>query len=133
MHRWLFRHRRWTLVPAGACFIITAGLAWAIFGRPSPSAETNPFAELDIELGQPSAPVPLQTGEATNEMTLRLPTDNDQSATTMTAHFTNGPAAPAPIAPVWLVGTIEPLDDHAPPAVPPWEVRQAANYDSTQR
>lgn len=133
MHRWLSRCRHWTLAAAGLCFAIAAGLAWMAFGSMSPPVVSDSLATWEVELNSPSALSASEESGGTKVISLRVPMDPDESPATLTAHHTTGPADSPSTDPVWLMGTIEPLDDDSAPSVVPWEVRQAVGYDRANR
>lgn len=146
MRDWLARYRWATFLAGGFCVAAAAVIGWSLIGRSGP-AEPDPFAEIDIELGEPAVAmrtteVPLLTvppqGEPSEfrfDHVASSVSDTDPlRAAAVTAHFSSDPAPTLEAAkPVWFLGTIEPLEETTAPSVVPIEVRQAVGAERFRR
>ena len=109
----------------------------------------DPFAEFDVELGTPAesisaitapmltVPPPLEVAKSPLDHVawpVKSTETDEAMASAVTAHFASD-AAPEVESrkPVWLLGTIEPLDDTTAPSVVPIEVRRAVGAERLQR
>ncbi|MDZ4683957.1 MAG: hypothetical protein SH850_02635 [Planctomycetaceae bacterium] len=138
-----------TLIAGGLCVAASVLIGWSLLGN-APSTDPDPFADLETELGAPTVslgpasvepvlpPSEFPVSEFEN---LALPTlpgfgdATDSGAATMPAHFTTetGTTVDTSSNPVWLLGTIEPLDDTTAPSVVPLEIRQAVGSERFRR
>ncbi|HUQ70058.1 MAG TPA: hypothetical protein VM165_11070, partial [Planctomycetaceae bacterium] len=124
-------------------------IGWSLLGN-APSADADPFADLETELGAPTVSLGPASVEAVSPPSefpasefanLTVPTlpgfgdATDSGTATLPAHFTTeaGTAIDTSSNPVWLLGTIEPLDDTTAPSVVPLEVRQAVGSERFRR
>jgi hypothetical protein len=148
MRDWLAQYRLAMFFAGGLCVVTAAVIAWSLMGSTAP-VEADPFAEFDVELSEPAVsmctteapmlrvPPPLAATESPlDHATWPVNSAETDVATTaaVTAHFASDvtPTA-APAKPVWLLGTIEPLEETTAPSVVPIEVRQAVGAEWFRR
>jgi hypothetical protein len=141
--------QRYVGVAVVALLLIVTGVALRSYFAAPPSAEADPFADLEAEfgpaavvlgeqadgpeLGPPPAMLPVEFAAEGPFLTSPSESGAPAEPSTMPAQFTVGQWASPPeamSAPVWFEGTIEPVDDVP---VIPWEVRQAVGPERFRR
>jgi hypothetical protein len=142
----LNRYRFATFVAGGLCVVAAAVIGWSLLGQKA-SVEPDPFAEFDVELGEATTSLsattePMLTVPPQNEPTgpsfdrISRPTAETEAPASLAvpAHFSSD-ALPVgeSTTPVWLLGTIEPLEETTAPSVVPIQVRQAVGMERYRR